>query len=312
MPNHKHIRRRATPDYNDETLRQQIRCVEQGKLSTLHAPTTCSSSASHEKSPHGPLFLLADQVTHEKEVEESNDRGPKRRDMSSNKKSRTHGSKTRVKSLKGPKESAEAHSGLPLQGRYSCGSRGLMLNVPSEMACVSTRESGTYDSVREKTVDTGAVSFDSSADDHQHNDTRNTQVDSLVPKTVTIKKDQEMRAVSSSSSEVAADTTEFVLAMGDSSERSETGALSISAAPKCDSNFVATKRSKSASQLENSSTSVTIEEEVDDKSVLVSDVKRRQSLSPDEISITESIAYRTLNRSAFVTGTAVRKVSGAS
>ena len=282
-----------------------MRCANRETLSALHAPTTTSSSSSISKDtpPLGPLFLLADQIILQEEKVEDSENGqpPRRKETSPDKKSRTNASTTRSPSSK---ESTKPHSGQSSRGKYS--SRGAILDVPNDMACVSTHESGTYASVeREKSVDTGAVSFDSSADDRLPKDVRNRQVDSFVPKTVTIKKEQEMRFVSSSLSEVAADATGFVLVSGDSSEHSETEVQGIAAAPKHDSNVVAATKSKSASQQENiSSISVTIVEEVDDKATRLS----RRSLSPHEMSIAGSISHHTFNRSAFATGTAVKKV----
>lgn len=314
MPNHKHIRRRTFPDHHESG--QKIYCDDsEQKLSALHAPTTCSSAVSNDIPPLGHLFLLADQVLHEKEAKNSNEQGPRHREKAPGKKSRIKATNNRRASPKGPKESTELHSGKSSRGRYVRSPRSSMRNIPSDAACVSTRESGASGSVaREKTVETGAVSFDSSTDEHQSKAVRSDRLDSLVPKTVTITKEQEMR-LGSSSSEVADDAAEFVLTSGDSSERSngEIELSSLSAEQKAATKqapvFLATTKSALAAQLEKvPSTSVTIEEEVDDKANSVSNTEKRQSLSPEEISIAESISYRAFNRSAFVTRTAVKKV----
>ncbi len=233
--------------------------------------------------------------------------------MSPDTKSTTKASNTRGASPKRPKESTKGISGRSSQGNYSSSSHGLMIDVPVDKARAATRETTTYDSVgQEKAVDTGAVSFDSSADDHQHKDARNKQVDNLVPKTVTVKKESEMNV--GSSSNVADDAAELALVSGDpsESERSETEFHSVSAAQDVEINrnfgFLAATHSKSAFRLEKTaSTSVTIEEEVDENAN--SDFKKRQSLRSDDISIAESISCRTCNRSSFATGTAVKKVS---
>jgi hypothetical protein len=309
MPNHKQIRRRAIPCHRQEALKQPLQCGDDQQESTLNSTTTSSLSVNIDTMPSGPISLLVDQE-HEKAAEVSIKQAHRRREMSPDKKSKTKASNSPGASPKRPKESDNDIAGRSLPETDNLASHGLMLGVPLDAAM---RETTTYDPVgHEKAVDTGAVSFDSSADDHPHKDLRNKPVDTLVPKTVTIKKDTEMKIVSSSN--VANDATGLALVSGDpsESERSETEFHCISAAQVTetdrDSNFLAATTSKSAFRPEKaSSTSVTIEEDSDEKANPV--IEKRQSQPSDDISFAESISCRTCNRSSFTTGTAVKKVS---
>lgn len=316
MPIHKHIRRRNSPDHLEEPIVQQLDSDDsKQKSSTPHEPAISSSSGSSDTSPLDSLFLLADQALHEKEVEDSNNQRPLKQLNSPEKKSRIKASKSRRPSPKGSRKLLASHSEISSQRRFRRSSRGSRSAIPIDPANVSTKDKETGDFVeRSETADAGAVSFDSSADDLQPKVTRSRQDDdSLVPKTVTITKDQEKRLVSSSS-EGADDTAEFVLSSRDSSERStcEADLLSVSGAQKC-----AVKRAPgfSARTKETPATealaskSVRIEDDVDGEGIVEADDTARESSLPEETCLAISTSQpHAFNRSAFATGTAVKKV----